>query len=45
MSPARQRALRQLKWQALIGACGLPIMYMVWGGDGSKWPNPLKATK
>jgi hypothetical protein len=35
--------MRQLRMQGVVALIGLPIVYMVWGGDGVKWPNPLKS--
>lgn len=42
-SPSRKTAMKHLRVQAVIALLGIPMMYFVWGGDGAKWPNPLKS--
>jgi hypothetical protein len=27
----------------VVAAIGIPLVYMVWAGDGAKWPNPWKS--
>jgi hypothetical protein len=42
-SPSSKTAFKHLRVQGVIALLGIPMMFFVWGGDGAKWPNPLKS--